>query len=59
VAPAAERPLRSGARFRTVKVFYRPDELTRRLTALGWKITIRAVSWRFFYAAGHQAQIND
>lgn len=52
VAPAVERPLKSGARYRTVKVFYEPDELEERLTALGWKIRVHRVGWRFFYAVG-------
>ena len=55
VAPAVERPLRSGARYRTVKVFYQPDELVERLAALGWKITVHPVGWRFFYATGHRS----
>jgi SAM-dependent methyltransferase len=52
VAPAVERPLRSGARYRAVKVFYEPEALRTRLAALGWQIEIRTVGWRFFYAAG-------
>jgi demethylmenaquinone methyltransferase/2-methoxy-6-polyprenyl-1,4-benzoquinol methylase len=51
-APAVERVLTSGARHRTVKVFYEPEELTRRLAALGWRVEVRTVGWRFFYAAG-------
>jgi demethylmenaquinone methyltransferase/2-methoxy-6-polyprenyl-1,4-benzoquinol methylase len=50
VAPAAERPLSSGARYRIVKVFYPPAELRRRLAALGWKVSVQPVGWRFFYA---------
>lgn len=52
VAPAVERPLTGGARYRTVKVFYEPDELEERLAALGWKVGVHRVGWRFFYAAG-------
>lgn len=55
VAPTVERPLSSGAHYRTVKVFYQPDELEERLTALGWKITVHPVGWRLFYASGHRA----
>jgi 2-polyprenyl-3-methyl-5-hydroxy-6-metoxy-1,4-benzoquinol methylase len=58
VTPAVERPLRSGARYRTVKVFYQPDELEERLTALGWKISVHPVGWRFFYATGHRLKKN-
>lgn len=57
-APLVERQLRSGARYRTVKVFYQPDELENRLTALGWKITVHPVGWRFFCANGHRAKKN-
>lgn len=49
-APAVERPLNSGARYRTVKVFYEPNELRERLAALGWHTIIHQVGWRFFYA---------
>jgi SAM-dependent methyltransferase len=54
VAPLVERPLSSGARYRTVKVFYQPEELERRLTSLGWQIAVHPIGWRFFYANGHQ-----
>jgi 2-polyprenyl-3-methyl-5-hydroxy-6-metoxy-1,4-benzoquinol methylase len=54
VAPAVERALTSGARYRTVKVFYQPDELEERLAALGWEINVQPVGWRFFYATGHR-----
>jgi 2-polyprenyl-3-methyl-5-hydroxy-6-metoxy-1,4-benzoquinol methylase len=56
VAPSVDRPLRGGARYRTVKVFYQPDELEERLAALGWKIAVHTVGWRFFHAAGHPAK---
>jgi demethylmenaquinone methyltransferase/2-methoxy-6-polyprenyl-1,4-benzoquinol methylase len=52
VAPAVERSLRSGARYRTVKVFHEPEELAQRLTGLGWSIRFQRVGWRFFYATG-------
>jgi hypothetical protein len=52
-APAVERPLNSGALYRTVKVFYEPDELRDRPALLGWEVSVRAVGWRFFYATGH------
>jgi demethylmenaquinone methyltransferase/2-methoxy-6-polyprenyl-1,4-benzoquinol methylase len=51
-APAVERPLRTGARYRAVKVLHEPGELGRQLADLGWQVTIRAVGWRFFYAMG-------
>ena len=40
VAPAVERPLRSGARYRAVKVFYEPEQLRARLTQLGWRVEV-------------------
>jgi hypothetical protein len=49
-APAVERPLTTGARYRTVKVFYSPDTLKARLAEFGWRVEIRTVGWRFFYA---------
>jgi demethylmenaquinone methyltransferase/2-methoxy-6-polyprenyl-1,4-benzoquinol methylase len=54
-APAVERPLRSGARYRVVKVFYQPAELSRRLAALGWKTSAHPVGWRLFYATASRA----
>jgi trans-aconitate methyltransferase len=50
-APAVERRLTTGARYRTVKVFYEPGMLKARLVELGWDVEIRTVGWRFFYAA--------
>ena len=50
VAPAVERSLKTGARYRVVKVFYQPAELSRRLAAIGWKPSVDPVRWRFFYA---------
>jgi demethylmenaquinone methyltransferase/2-methoxy-6-polyprenyl-1,4-benzoquinol methylase len=49
-APAVERPLRSGARYRTVKVFYEPAALSTRLAELGWQVDVHPVGWRLFYA---------
>jgi cyclopropane fatty-acyl-phospholipid synthase-like methyltransferase len=49
-APAVERRLTTGARYRTVKVYYTPDALKARLAKLGWDVEIRTVGSRFFYA---------
>lgn len=54
-APAVERRLLSGARYRAVKVFYSPRELERRLTALGWQTRVHTVGRRFFYATARRA----
>lgn len=50
-APAVERRLTTGARYRAVKVFYEPDTLKARLVELGWDADIRTVGWRFYWAA--------
>ena len=55
-APTVERRLSSGARYRTVKVFYEPDELHDRLSGLGWDVSVHPVEWRFFYATGYRTQ---
>jgi demethylmenaquinone methyltransferase/2-methoxy-6-polyprenyl-1,4-benzoquinol methylase len=52
IAPAVERPLEGGARYRVVKVFHTPDELRQKLTKLGWDVMIHTIGWRFYYAAG-------
>ena len=49
-APTVERPLKNGTRYRTIKVFYDPDELRERLARFGWDTRIHRVGWRFFYA---------
>lgn len=50
VAPAVERQLTTGERFRTVKVFYEPRLLVDKLAALGWQADVHSSGWRFFYA---------
>ena len=49
-APAVQRRLTNGQSYRTVKVFYDPDDLRERLGALGWDAEVREVGWRYFYA---------
>ena len=56
VAPAVERSLSNGTRYRTVKVFYQPDQLRNRLADLGWEFSVHPVGWRFFYAVGQRAR---
>jgi SAM-dependent methyltransferase len=41
--PCARRTLRDGREFDVVKVFWHPDDLTARLSALGWHVTISRV----------------
>lgn len=55
-APAVERPLSNGTRYRSVKVFYQPDQLRNLLADLGWEFSVVSVGWRFFYAVGHRAR---
>jgi hypothetical protein len=50
VAPALERHLTTGERFRTVKMFYEPPLLVAKLAALGWQADVHPIGWRFFYA---------
>ena len=56
LAPVVERPLRSGARYRVVKVFYPPADLTTALAARGWKISVHTIGWRFFYATASRVR---
>jgi demethylmenaquinone methyltransferase/2-methoxy-6-polyprenyl-1,4-benzoquinol methylase len=49
-APAVRRRLTTGRSYRAVKVLHEPDDLRRRLAALGWEAEVRAVDWRFFCA---------
>jgi SAM-dependent methyltransferase len=49
-APAVRRRLTTGRSYRAVKVLHEPDEVRRRLAALGWEAEVRTVGWRFFYA---------
>jgi SAM-dependent methyltransferase len=50
-APAVRREVAGGRAFRAVKVLHDPDELRVRLDALGWKVDVRTVGWRFFAAS--------
>jgi demethylmenaquinone methyltransferase/2-methoxy-6-polyprenyl-1,4-benzoquinol methylase len=52
VAPAVERPVGSGERYRAIKVFYEPAVLRARLAEMGWDASIRTVGWRFYYGVG-------
>jgi len=52
IAPAVERPVGSGERYRAIKVFYEPPTLRDRLADLGWDVSIETVGWRFYYGVG-------
>lgn len=49
-APTVQRRLKSGDRYRAVKVFYAPQDLEYQLRRLGWAAEIQPVSERFFLA---------
>jgi demethylmenaquinone methyltransferase/2-methoxy-6-polyprenyl-1,4-benzoquinol methylase len=46
------RKLNDGREFQIVKVFYEPQDLTRRLHKLGWNCTIEKTPHYFFYGFG-------
>lgn len=48
--PLVERRLRDGSVHRVVKVFWEPDELVRRLTALGWAASVERSGTDWFVA---------
>ncbi len=51
-ALALTRRLNDGREFRIVKVFYHPADLSRRLAALGWNVTVKATGSNFIYGFG-------
>ena len=55
-SPIVQRRLNDGSVHRIVKVPHRPEELEGRLRALGWAITVDALSdERFYWGAGGRA----
>jgi SAM-dependent methyltransferase len=46
------RRLNDGRKFRIVKRFYQADELGSRLSALGWRATVRSTANYFLYGSG-------
>jgi SAM-dependent methyltransferase len=53
-ATTALRRLNDGREYRIVKVFYRPEELSRRLTVLGWQVEVRATANHCLYGWGRR-----
>jgi len=49
---ATVRRLNDGREFRIVKVFYDPEELTRKLEGLGWRFTVSPTENYFLYGCG-------
>jgi demethylmenaquinone methyltransferase/2-methoxy-6-polyprenyl-1,4-benzoquinol methylase len=55
-SPIVQRRLNDGSPHRIVKVPHRPEELGRRLRALGWAITVGASAREpFYWGAGGRA----
>ena len=52
VGGTAVRTLEDGRTFRIVKVYYRPDDLERRLSALGWTSRFQETPRFFLYGSG-------
>ena len=48
------RHLRDGRPYRIVKVFYEPDKLSARLSALGWEADLAATGDAFIYGGGRR-----
>ncbi|HEX6544478.1 MAG TPA: class I SAM-dependent methyltransferase [Ktedonobacterales bacterium] len=48
-AHAVTRRLNDGKEYRIVKVFYRPDDLTQRLTDWGWQARVERTPTYFYY----------
>jgi demethylmenaquinone methyltransferase/2-methoxy-6-polyprenyl-1,4-benzoquinol methylase len=46
------RRLNDGREFRAVKVYYEPDDLARRLSALGWDVQVHTTEWFLYYGWG-------
>jgi SAM-dependent methyltransferase len=53
--PVVARSLPNGTRFKVVKVFWNPEQLTSRLRALGWNISAQVVG-PFLWAEGHRSR---
>lgn len=51
-----QRRLDDGTAHRLVKVPYRPTELTEQLDSLGWHVTIRETSGRFYWGEGSRSR---
>jgi hypothetical protein len=49
-----QRRLNDGRTFQIVKVYYDPENFTRRLEELGWDVQICATPSYFLYGAGAQ-----
>lgn len=51
--PVARRTLIDGREFDIVKVFWQPENLERRLRALGWEMTVRRLGKSSLFGVGH------
>jgi demethylmenaquinone methyltransferase/2-methoxy-6-polyprenyl-1,4-benzoquinol methylase len=50
--PAARRTLADGRQFDIVKVFWRPEDLHRRVRSCGWDVVVRCTGKTFLYGVG-------
>ncbi|MBM3277320.1 MAG: class I SAM-dependent methyltransferase [Candidatus Handelsmanbacteria bacterium] len=50
------RCLNDGRSYRIIKVFYQPEELSRRLRELGWRVEVRETRHYFLYGSGSRAE---
>jgi hypothetical protein len=47
------RRLNDGREFRAVKIYYDPDELSRVMSSIGWRVEIETTTpWSFYYGSG-------
>lgn len=53
------RRINDGREFRIVKIFYRPDDLTARLAALGWTAEVTTTASHFVYGWAKLAERRD
>ncbi|HLJ80493.1 MAG TPA: class I SAM-dependent methyltransferase [Ktedonobacterales bacterium] len=56
-ATTLTRRLNDGREYRIVKVFHEPYDLQRRLSALGWDMTVTPTERYFYYGVGASAQL--
>ena len=52
----SRRRLSDGREFTIIKIFYEPDDLTRRLETIGWWADLRGTSHHFLYGSAAPAE---
>jgi len=53
------RRVRDGREFRTIKVFWTPEDLQARLADLGWNVEVDSTEWAFVYGYGSRSTRNE